>query len=148
GDLVKALLLRLGGHAGVHRGMLLILTGGGHLQAGQGIGDLAVFHQELEPDLGMLLLIVGGIVENGRDLLVAFLFGLGCKIGILVAGLALACESFPQVFLGLAAFEFHHTNLRFLSFVVTFQDDVLICYHYITWFPYVKPIFKNYSYYF
>src|SRR5699024_12339562 len=36
----------------LHRGMLLILAGGGHLQAGQGVGDLAVLHEQLEPDLG------------------------------------------------------------------------------------------------
>lgn len=43
GDLGKALRLRLGGHARVHRGVLLVLARGGHLQAGQRVGDLAVF---------------------------------------------------------------------------------------------------------
>ena len=112
GDLGKALRLRLGGHARVHRGVLLVLARGGHLQAGQRVGDLAVFHQQLEPDLGVLLLVVGGLGEDGADLLIALLLGLGRKIGVFVPGLALTCESLPQVFLGLAASEFHNEYLR------------------------------------
>ena len=106
-DLVKAFLLGLGGHPRIHRGVLLVLAGGGHLQAGQGIGDLAVLHEELEPDFGVLLLVVGGLGEDGRDLLIALFLRLGGKVGVFVAGLALSCKSLPQILFGLAAFQFH-----------------------------------------
>ena len=106
--------------------MLLVLARGGHLQAGQRVGDLAVLHQEFEPNFGVLFLIVGGLGEDGADLLVAFLLGLGCKVGVLVAGLALTCESLPQVFSVLLPPEFHSEYLRFkLGFVLNF----LLLYH-------------------
>ena len=87
--------------------MLLILAGGGHLQAGQGVGDLAVFHQQFEPDLGVLFLVVGGFGKDRSQLLIALFLCLGCEEGVLVAGLAFTSESLPQVFLCLAASQFH-----------------------------------------
>ena len=107
GDVGKALLLCLGGHPRVHGGMLLVFTGGGHPQTGQCVRDLAVLHQQLKPDFGVRTLIIGGVIKDRTDLLVTFLPRLGGKEGVFVAGLTLACKSLPQVFLGLAASEFH-----------------------------------------
>ena len=55
----------------------------------------------------MLLLVVGGLLEERSDLLKPVLAGLAGVVGVLVPGLALTGESFPQVGLGLAAFQFH-----------------------------------------
>ena len=44
------------------------------------------------------LLIISGFEEQCRDLLVAFLLGLGCKIGVLVARLGLTGKGSHQVF--------------------------------------------------
>ena len=41
--------------------------------------------QFFDPQLGVFLLIISGFEEQCRDLLKAFLLGLGCKIGVLVA---------------------------------------------------------------
>ena len=87
--------------------MLLVFTGGGHPQAGQCVRDLAVLHQQLKPDLGVRTLIVGGVIKDCTDLFVAVLPRLGGKEGVFVAGLTLACKCLPQVFLGLAASQFH-----------------------------------------
>src|SRR5699024_6734889 len=106
GDLVEALLLGLLGHAGVHLGPLLVLAAGSHLQAGGGVGDLAAV-QQLEPDLGVLLLVGRGLLKDLGHLDIAFLLGLAGKVGVLVAGLALTGKSFHQIFFGLATLEFH-----------------------------------------
>ena len=52
----------------------------------------------------MLLLVVGRLLEDGRNLLVAILASLGGEIGVLVACLALTCESLLQVLLSLGSF--------------------------------------------
>jgi hypothetical protein len=59
--------------------------------------------QLLEPELSVLLLVVGGLQEQSGDLLEAFLLGLGCEIGVLVPCLRFACVCLPQVLLGLGA---------------------------------------------
>ena len=104
GDAVEALLTSGLGHLLVHGGPLLVLAGGGRPQVFGGGADAA---QLLEPHLGVLLLIVGGLLEDGGDLLIAVLLGLAGEVGVLVAGLALAGESGPQIGFGLASLEFH-----------------------------------------
>ena len=78
------------------------------LQVGGGVADAL---QVLEPQLGVLLLVVGGLLEDSGDLLIALLLGDGCEIGVLVARLALAGKGVPQVALGLSALQFHNDNL-------------------------------------
>ena len=46
----------------------------------------------------MKAFLIGGFEEQRRDLLVAFLFGLGCKIGLLVACLGFTGKGSHQVF--------------------------------------------------
>ena len=65
------------------------------------LGGIADAVELLEPHLGVFLLVVGGLQEQGSDLLIAFLLGLGGKVGVLVAGLRLAGESGLQILLGL-----------------------------------------------
>lgn len=59
---------------------------------------------------GVFLLIISGFEEQCRDLLKAFLLGLGCKIGVLVACLGLTGKGSHQVFFGLSScvFRFFH----------------------------------------
>ena len=104
GQLVKALGPGGLGHFFVHRGPLFVLAGGGSHQIGGSVTDAV---QRLEPQLGVLLLIVGGLQEKSGDLLIPFLLGLAGKIGLLVAGHALPSKSFPQVGLRFASFQFH-----------------------------------------
>ena len=96
GDVVEALLLGLLGHGGVHVGPLVVLAGGGGLQVLGGGADAA---QQLEPDLGVLLLVGGGLLEDLGDLDIAVLLGLGGEVGVLVAGLGLPGKGGPQVLL-------------------------------------------------
>ena len=65
----------------------------------------------LEPDLGMLLLVAGGLLKDGSQLLIAFLLGHAGKVGVLVACLALACKRFHQIFLGFGTLQFHDALL-------------------------------------
>ena len=107
GQLGEALLLGLRSHPGVHLGPLVVLAAGCHLEAGQGVGDGAAA-EGLEPQLGVFLLVAGGLFKDGSQLLVTFLLCDACKVGVLVAGHALACKSFHQVLLGLGSLEFHN----------------------------------------
>ena len=58
----------------------------------------------------MFLLVINSFEEQRRDLLVAFLLGLGCKIGVLVARLGLTGKGSQQVF-----FRFEFLRISFLS---------------------------------
>ena len=66
----------------------------------------------VESDIAMAYQVLECSYKNGGKLLVPFFFCFGCKEGVFVAGLALACESLPQVFLGLAASQFHNCCLH------------------------------------
>ena len=100
----EALLLGGAGHLGVHLGPLLVLASGGSRQVLLGGADAV---QGLEPQLGVLLLIQRGLLEDGRDLLVALFLGLAGKIVVLVPCLRLSRERDPQIGLGLASLQFH-----------------------------------------
>jgi hypothetical protein len=52
----------------------------------------------------MLLLVLGGLQEDFCDLLVAFLLGDGCEIGVLIASLAFAGKSLIRFFSVLVPF--------------------------------------------
>ena len=97
---MEALFIGLLCHAVVHIRPLGILAFGGMKQVFGSISQLA---QSLEPELGMLFLILGSLEEQCGNLLVARLLGNRGKVGIFVPGLALTCESFPQILLGFGA---------------------------------------------
>ncbi|CAN4036508.1 TraG P-loop domain-containing protein, partial [Dysosmobacter welbionis] len=98
--------LLLGGlrHLGVHLGPFLVLACSGSHQVLLSAADAV---QGLEPQLGVLLLIQSGFLEDGRDLLVALFLGLAGKIVVLVPGLGLPGERDPQIGFRLAALQFH-----------------------------------------
>ena len=109
-QLGETLLLGGLGETGVHVGPLIVFAGSGGSQILGGITDA---FQLLEPHLSVLFFIVRSLQEQGRDLLIAFLLGLGCKIGVLVAGFGFAGEGGPKIFFGLGAciFVCHGNNL-------------------------------------
>ena len=100
GQLGEALGFGGTGKAFVHVGPLVVLAGGGSGQILSGGADAVQF---FKPQLGVLLLVLGGLQEEGGNLLKALLLGLGGEVGVLVAGLALASEGGVQVLLGLCA---------------------------------------------
>ena len=106
GYLRKTFLVGLAGHTLVHVGPLEVLTLGGRLQVLGGRFDAAL--QQFEPHLGVLLLIVGGLLEDGGYLYITVFLGFRGPVGILVAGLALAGKRFLQILLCLGSFQFFH----------------------------------------
>ena len=74
------------GHTGIHVGPLVVLASGGIFQIGLGIRHIAIM-QELEPNLGMFLLVTCRFLKKVGDLVVTFLTGLRGIVSILVAGL-------------------------------------------------------------
>src|SRR5699024_734548 len=113
GDALKALFLGGGGETGVHVGPLVVLAGGGVRQIGQGVGHAVV--QQLEPDLGVLLLVARGLGEHGGQLVVAFLLGLGGIVAVLGVSLALPGKGGHQIGFSLGTFQLHGHYLRFYS---------------------------------
>ena len=67
----------------------------------------------LEPNLGMLLLVVRGLEEQGRDLLVAVLLRLASVVLVLGMSLGLTRKSSLQVDLSLATLQIHGNPLSF-----------------------------------
>ena len=86
----------------------MLALGGGHQVLGGG-ADAA---QLLEPQLGVLLLVVGGLLEERGDLLKPVLADLARVVGVLVPGLALTAESFQQVDLGHDAYTFTESSSK------------------------------------
>ena len=96
-QLGEALFLGFFGHALVHVGPLEIFT---LCRVQKVLFRGTQLIQFLEPELGMLFLVVCRLQEQGCDLLIARLLCDGSKIRILVSGLALAGKGFPEVLLG------------------------------------------------
>jgi len=129
-QLVKALLIGGLGKAVVHIRPLVVLA----LSGGEKVfGGVTNAVQLFEPQLGVFLLIISGFKEQRRDLLVAFLLGLGCKIGVLVACLGLTGKGSHQIFFGLSTcvFRFFHGGCSFqlfcfycTKFMISFCDKV------------------------
>ena len=118
GQLMETFLIGGFGKAVVHIRPLVVLA----LSGGEKVfGGVANAVQLFEPQLGVFLLIISGFEEQRRDLLVAFLLGLRCKIGVLVACLGLTGKGGHQIFFGLGA-----CVLRFLHGRCSFQLLLLI----------------------
>ena len=60
---------------------------------------------------GIPLFIFCGFQENGCDLFIAFFFGNGSKVGVLVACLGFACKGGHKIFFRFAAFKIHNALL-------------------------------------
>ena len=105
-DLREALFL---GHVGellVHLGPLVVLARGRVLEVLRGGRNAAVM-QQLEPQLRVLLLVVGRLLEDGRNLLITVLLGLGRVVAVLVSRLGLARKRREQVGFRSASLQFH-----------------------------------------
>ena len=96
GDFVKTLLPGLLRHGGVHVRPFVIFAVGRVLQIDLGGRHLAAV-QQLEPQLGVLLLVGGGFLENLRDLHIAILAGLGRIVGVLIPRLTFSGKGRHQI---------------------------------------------------
>lgn len=123
GDLLEALFLSLLGHTGVHVCPLVVLTGGSSLEVALGVLEVTTL-EILEPELSVLLLVVGCLLEDSSDLLVAILASFACEISILVASLALTCECFLQVLPCLCSFLILH-NVLYLMFLYLLMSCII-----------------------
>ena len=85
---------------GIHIGPLEVFAFSGSCEVGSSLGNIAVV-QELEPNLGMLLLVLCGLLEDVRYLYVAVFLGLGSEIEILGVGLGFTRKRGLQVLFGL-----------------------------------------------
>ena len=117
GQLMESLLVGGFGEAVVHIRPLVVLALSGGEKIFGGVADAV---QLFEPQLGMFILVIGGFKEQRRDLLVAFLLGLRCKIGVLVACLGLTGKGSHQIFFGLSTcvFRFFHGRCSFQLFLL------------------------------
>ena len=73
------------------------------MSAVQVVRRAAQLAQLLEPELGVLLLVLGGLEEERADLLKALFLGGGSKIGVFIARLGFARKGLPEVLFGLGA---------------------------------------------
>ena len=81
-----------------------MLTGGGVLEVGQRVGHVTVV-EVLEPELGVLALVAGGLREDVGDLDVALLLGGLGVVAVLHGSLRLAGKGGLEVLLGLGLVE-------------------------------------------
>ena len=107
GNLVEAFGFGRLREAFVHLGPFVVFAFGRGLQVVERGADVTTGLQVFEPQLGVLFLILGGLLKDGRDLLVALFPGLARPIRVFVAGLAFPGESGLKILLGLRSFEFH-----------------------------------------
>ncbi len=89
GEVLESFRFRCFGEPFVHVGPFVVLSVS---CGGQVLRGRADAFQLLEPKLGMLLLVVCRLLEDGRDLFETLLFRLRREVGVFVTCLALACE--------------------------------------------------------
>ena len=99
-ELMEALFIGSLGKAVVHIRPLVVLALGGGDQILGGIADAGKL---LEPELGVLLFILGGLEEERGYLLIALLLRDACEIGVFIACLRFAGKCGLKVLLGLRA---------------------------------------------
>ena len=117
GDVGEALGLGLVSHALVHVGPLLMLARCGGEEILRRRADA---RKELEPHLGVFLLVQRRLLKDGRDLLVALFLRLRGEVVVLVTRLALARKRGHEVGFCLRSFEFHFS----FSFLVDYQKHL------------------------
>ena len=64
--------------------------------------------EQLEPDFGVFLLVVGSLLEQSSNLDISVLLGFRGVVGVFVAGHGFAGKGFHEVLFGLASFKFVH----------------------------------------
>ncbi len=113
GNLLKAFLTGNLGKLRVHGGPLVVLSLSSSLQVL--LSSAYAIMDELVPDLGMLLLILGSLLEDVLNLHIAVLLGLGCKILILGMSLGLTSKCSHEVFQSLSTLQIHKKFLPFFT---------------------------------
>ena len=98
------------GEFGVHVGPLVVLAIGSVGQVGERIGHAAIV-KRLEPELGVLFLVLGRLEEDVLNLDVAVLLRLAGVILILGVSLRFAGKGGHEVLLGLRPLQFHVHSL-------------------------------------
>ena len=115
-ELMEALFIGSLGKAVIHIRPLIVLALGGGDQILGGIADAGKL---LEPELGVLLFVLGGLEEECGYLLIALFLRNTCKIGVFIACLRFAGECGLKVLLGLSSSVFgslfHSDLLSLLS---------------------------------
>ena len=94
GDLIESLFARHTGKLGIHARPLVMLAGSGIGKIFLRVADTVY---ELEPDLGMRLLIARRLIKDVRDLLIAILLGLRSVVEVLRMCLRLTRKCCPEV---------------------------------------------------
>ena len=94
GNLIEALFARHTGKLGVHARPLAMLAGSGIGKIFLRVADTV---HELEPDLGMCLLVARRLVKDVRDLLIAILLRLRSVVEVLRMCLRLTRKRCPEV---------------------------------------------------
>src|SRR5208283_4019376 len=116
GDLGKALFASGFGHAGVHVGVFVCLTGDGRSKIGcrvahgQVRGWVADRLQIVQVAMRVAGLAFRGVAEQARDIRTAFHVGLLGEIQVAAVGLRFAGKRRFQILVSLGAFQFGHSN--------------------------------------
>ena len=100
GQFREAFLFGSFGEAFIHVGPFVVFAGSSSGQVGSGVTDAVQF---LEPHFRMFFFVICGLQEECRNLLIAFLLGYGCEIGVFVSGTGFAFKCGVEVFLRLGA---------------------------------------------
>ena len=111
GDLLEALLVGDLSELVVHVGPLVVLAIGGIVQIRDRVRNSTIM-QVLEPNLGMLFLVLRSLEEDVRNLNVTLVLRLACVILVLGMGLRLAGKSSLQVLPCFAALKLHSCSSR------------------------------------
>ena len=111
--------------------------------------SVAKLSESLEPKLCVLLLVISGLEEYSRDLLVSCFLCYGSKVGIFISCLRLACKSGPKILLGLGSgigvlslyfFKFVCANLANGTLEIRVDSSLMNVAAYLT-FPFVHNYF-------
>ena len=90
---------------------LQVLQGGPDLAGGEGRGDLDLpALEKVEEALGVLLFLVGRLLENRADLVEPVLPGLAREVSIPVPGLRFPREGPSEVLFGFRPFQISHRH--------------------------------------
>ena len=75
GDLLEAFFFGFLGEGLIHIGPFVVFAISGGFEVGDGVFDFAAF-EVFKPEFGVFFFVIGGLEEDGCNLLVALLLGL------------------------------------------------------------------------
>ncbi len=97
------------GHTVIHIGPLVVLSFGGFAEILHRVAYFSAM-EELIPQFGVFLLVVGGLFKKSGNLLVAILAGFGSEISVFIAGHRLAGKRILKVTFGFCSFKIFHVS--------------------------------------